>query len=922
VELTRYTIDSSVEKQILTGMIVSSDFLKNIIPSYDSDYFRSSFVKRVSQWILEYYNIYNQAPLKNIESIYEAERERLDPNEATLIASFLSTLSREFEALESFNTDYHVQQTLRYYKKREIEIRARNALALVEKDKTEDAEAEMLGLKKISKATSNCYNPFEQRFIAESFAAKESDFFRFPGAFGDFVGPLRQGWTVLIAGKYKGFKCLKFDTKVVLSTGEWLNIEKIVKNKSSNILTLNDLKKVEESNCSDFVDNGIKDCYRLTTRSGRCIEVTSNEPFLTFKGWKELSELRKGEYIAVPRTIPFFGEITYPEHKLKLLGYLIADGCLLGSSIGYTKHSENVSGDVKTCVEKMGDTFKKSKGEIKGEYSIVRKIRKMHLCSETKGWLVELGLHGKKSRDKFIPDFVFTLNRQCISTFLKALFTGDSYLCQEKGHLNSSIVYKSASEFLVRQVQHLLLRFGIVSSFKSGRASYEKEGKLFDFYQIEIKSKEDVLQFINEIGFFHEKQQKAEKMKEDFSKLSGNRGHRDVFPNEYTLDIISRYPNYQHTALQNGKQKGCSIRRGTLKKIADELGDAAIKKDVDSDIFWDVVDSIKYIGKHQTYDLTVPDTHNFIANDFIVHNTSYCLEAAFLTSSSKIPTVYVSLEMLRPDINERLYKRITAYGEDASNIYIYPRFDCEMNQTGECNRNERENRVQLKTEENPNPEFTQDNPYRVCSWCRNNDPELYQQAIWFEAVERPKYTYDNVYQKIDDYSKYYGNDYLRVLCYPRFGASVNDVFRDLDMLEHIHGFVPKAVIWDQPEITRSDDRFKSDWESINNIWMRIVGRASEKGYLLFAPSQVTTEALGAAQIKSSNIGRARQILGHVDVAMAINTTTQANRMNVTKIGLLEHRHKKMFEDDELLILRNLDVGQAYLDSIIKRGSSR
>jgi len=508
VELTRYTIDSSVEKQILTGMIVSSDFLKNIIPSYDSDYFRSSFVKRVSQWILEYYNIYNQAPLKNIESIYEAERERLDPNEATLIASFLSTLSREFEALESFNTDYHVQQTLRYYKKREIEIRARNALALVEKDKTEDAEAEMLGLKKISKATSNCYNPFEQRFIAESFAAKESDFFRFPGAFGDFVGPLRQGWTVLIAGKYKGYK------------------------------------------------------------------------------------------------------------------------------------------------------------------------------------------------------------------------------------------------------------------------------------------------------------------------------------------------------------------------------------------------------------------------------SSYCLETAFLTSSSKIPTVYVSLEMLRPDINERIYKRITAYGEEASNIYIYPRFDCEMNQTGECNRNERENRVQLKTEENPNPEFTQDSPYRVCSWCRNNDPELYQQAIWFEAVERPKYTYDNVYQKIDDYSKYYGNDYLRVLCYPRFGASVNDVFRDLDMLEHIHGFVPKAVIWDQPEITRSDDRFKSDWESINNIWMRIVGRASEKGYLLFAPSQVTTEALGAAQIKSSNIGRARQILGHVDVAMAINTTTQANRMNVTKIGLLEHRHKKMFEDDELLILRNLDVGQAYLDSIIKRGSSR
>ncbi|MDY7007851.1 MAG: hypothetical protein SWX82_28925, partial [Cyanobacteriota bacterium] len=38
------------------------------------------------------------------------------------------------------------------------------------------------------------------------------------------------------------------------------------------------------------------------------------------------------------------------------------------------------------------------------------------------------------------------------------------------------------------------------------------------------------------------------------------------------------------------------------------------------DVFWDEIISIEYIGKEEVFDLTIPETHNFIANDFIVHN--------------------------------------------------------------------------------------------------------------------------------------------------------------------------------------------------------------------------------------------------------------------------------------------------------------
>ena len=48
------------------------------------------------------------------------------------------------------------------------------------------------------------------------------------------------------------------------------------------------------------------------------------------------------------------------------------------------------------------------------------------------------------------------------------------------------------------------------------------------------------------------------------------------------------------------------------------------------DVYWDKIVSIEYAGEEMTYDLTVPDTHNFVANDIIVHN-SHAADYAVLT---------------------------------------------------------------------------------------------------------------------------------------------------------------------------------------------------------------------------------------------------------------------------------------------------
>ncbi|MGQ9660508.1 MAG: DNA polymerase III subunit alpha [Thermochromatium sp.] len=41
---------------------------------------------------------------------------------------------------------------------------------------------------------------------------------------------------------------------------------------------------------------------------------------------------------------------------------------------------------------------------------------------------------------------------------------------------------------------------------------------------------------------------------------------------------------------------------------------------VESDVLWDLIESIRPLGEMEVFDLTIPEHHNFIANDFIVHN--------------------------------------------------------------------------------------------------------------------------------------------------------------------------------------------------------------------------------------------------------------------------------------------------------------
>ena len=75
----------------------------------------------------------------------------------------------------------------------------------------------------------------------------------------------------------------------------------------------------------------------------------------------------------------------------------------------------------------------------------------------------------------------------------------------------------------------------------------------------------------------------------------------------------------------------------------------------DVDVMWEEIVAIEEIGAYQVYDLTVPDTHNFVANDVCVHNTTFALNIAqHAALHHKVPVAIFSLETNKEQLVQRM----------------------------------------------------------------------------------------------------------------------------------------------------------------------------------------------------------------------------------------------------------------------------
>lgn len=393
-------------------------------------------------------------------------------------------------------------------------------------------------------------------------------------------------------------KCSYSEDECLLANGEQIKLKNLI-GKSKDIIAFDESEYKLVKTKAFFYDNGIKDCKEIVTTGGKQQTVTYNHPVLSDRGWVECKDLKKDDWIAIPRQYPIEGTLEVEDNLAKLIGYLLGDGGCTGGMATFT----NINKELIEEFNNLANFFECSLTKNRITYT----VRKKKLGIHKKNLIWQIVLNYKLnclSKCKIIPDEVFTWKNKSIALLLNRLYACDGYIDRS----NDTIELTLASKKLIYQVQSLLLRFGIHTYIYP--KSINLKGKIFYAWRLKIGT--DFKKFIDVIGI----KSKDNKLKLKEKSYSTS----DRIPKKLFLRFCDLFKGKKHKLrIRNIEQY--NFTRKKWQRLSKEIKSNDFIKIAYSNIKWEKIKEITGKGKLPTVAVSVPKYHTYISNNIINHNT-------------------------------------------------------------------------------------------------------------------------------------------------------------------------------------------------------------------------------------------------------------------------------------------------------------
>ncbi|MEM9364500.1 MAG: DNA polymerase III subunit alpha [Planctomycetota bacterium] len=469
-------------------------------------------------------------------------------------------------------------------------------------------------------------------------------------------------WNLIIKFAGYGFnKCVVGETEVVdAETGEHVRISDLFHHRRPfKVAALDENQRLRVRKVRDVVWNGVQPTFEVSLRSGRSITATGNHPLRVFDGWKNVEDLQAGEHVGIARVQAVAQPVTWEDHEVITLGWLLSEGnlchptCLYFYSNDESQVEDFVTfsamfeatspridrrsdGRIEVCLS-TGTATRFDQVASVGVGTCVAATQLSGLRCEAYRWIERLGLLDKKATEKFMPPDAMRLGERQTALLLGRLWAGDGYVEQ----VGQQSYYATSSISLARGVQFLLQRLGIPSRLteKAFPYKYRKDSTQRPGFTVHLVGHEGRYRFLTKVGPHICGKENAVAAVLDKMESGSGLTTGDLIPTE-VRKIVQR------------KRSAAQIPWRELES--------------DSDVFYDEVVSIEPKGFQDVYDLEVEDDHNFVANGIIVHNshsTAYAL-VAYQTAYLKAhyPVEFMAA-LLSSDISGRNFKRKDALVE-------------------------------------------------------------------------------------------------------------------------------------------------------------------------------------------------------------------------------------------------------------------
>ena len=868
--MTRTAVKMDNERAVITGLIVNTQFCEQIVPIVSRRTFKTHYAKVVSDWAIEHFKEYGEAPQKLIQDIFYQKKHTLGIEEAQSISEFLGSLSKEHSVYTDYNVKYEADKAEEYIKIRNIEsVKEELEMAIAEGDPTKGEQAIATFSQVGRPESSGTSILFDTDAILEAFNSQDELAFTWPEGMKEVIPSPSRGDLCAILATTKSGKCVAKGTLVQMADGRMVPIEKV--SVGETIVSMDNHHNLIEGKVSNFYENGIKDVYEIITKTGRRIQATTNHQFYSFgTGWKSMQEgMKKGDFIAVPKNVSFFGKNEISEHEATIIAYLIADGGMTQpSATTFTKKDPLIVEDMRRCLEKIGSRLVHLKQESYG-YQISGCIGGHSAVNRL---LRDYGVERKKSIFKIIPEKIMMADRKSLAVFLNKLFSCDGSV------FDYGIEYSTGSKEMAQQIHSLLVRFGIISKLRP------KKVGAWTYWVINISDQENVHRFFIEIGFTGEKYKRMQEI------MNLKKGRKCGF---YTAIPYLHKPHLKKCAIAKGihtseREYGCcfdisgkrkinNVSLSVARKLNGVIQDELTEELIGGDILYDKIIDIVYIGEKEVFDIEIENHHNFVANNIVIHNSwhlDFIAETAALQGNK---VLFVEMEMRHSQVLRRAYQRMTSspiVDKTVTIPFFKPCFDPEDKSIKE--------------------------------WDKTY--ELMEREVEKKGL---KIDIENVKQVQDDMRLFYRGGDVKYITYPAYSKTLSYIMAQVDNMIYYENWSPSVVIIDSADLLVPEARSSEIRHQLDDIWKRMRSWAQSRNICIWTVSQGNRASLKGS-VTAENIAEDMRKLTHVSLMLGLSRGKEDKAKGIARISSLVQRdgHEVL---DEVIVTQCLDIGRFYLE---------
>ena len=192
------------ERQVMIGMIASTEYLQDIEPILNLTWVQSREAVTIMTWILEHYDKYHKAPGSLIQEIYykKLRKKKISGAQAEVIEEALESLSMEAQEWDDDDLQYQIDSAVEYCQECQLQEHGEQIQNLTENGDREEALILTGDFTPVDVIRSEGVIPFatdEQR--VNMFKARGNSLIEYPGDLGNFLNPymIKSAFVVYLA---------------------------------------------------------------------------------------------------------------------------------------------------------------------------------------------------------------------------------------------------------------------------------------------------------------------------------------------------------------------------------------------------------------------------------------------------------------------------------------------------------------------------------------------------------------------------------------------------------------------------------------------------------------------------------------------------------------------------------------------------